>query len=128
MSRKKEATMPIARAGVGPTRIAVIGNYIPRRCGIATFTADLAESLAAEAPDSEVWAVAVNDTPDGYHYPGRVHFEISEQSRGDYRVAAEFLNISPNPPFSLPNPVPPAQKGFSRPRGSLTTTSSGRER
>jgi glycosyltransferase involved in cell wall biosynthesis len=77
-----------------PTRIAVIGNYPPRRCGIATFTADLAESLAAEAPDSQVWSVAMNDTPRGYPYPSRVHFELNENSRRDYRLAAEFLNIN----------------------------------
>ncbi|HZK49483.1 MAG TPA: glycosyltransferase family 4 protein [Thermoleophilia bacterium] len=71
----------------------MIGNYIPRRCGIATFTTDLAESLAAEAPESEVWAAAMNDTPEGYPYPSRVHFEMSESSRGDYLKAAEFLNI-----------------------------------
>ncbi|HZK48637.1 MAG TPA: glycosyl transferase family 1, partial [Thermoleophilia bacterium] len=72
----------------------MIGNYVPRRCGIATFTTDLTESLGAEAPESEVWAAAMNDTPDGYSYPSRVHFEMSEPSRGDYLKAAEFLNIS----------------------------------
>jgi glycosyltransferase involved in cell wall biosynthesis len=77
-----------------PTRIAVIGNYVPRRCGIATFTTDLAESLATEAPDTEVWSTAMNDTPKGYAYPSRVHFEIDEQDRRGYRLAAEFLNIN----------------------------------
>ena len=75
-------------------RIAVIGNYLPRRCGIATFTTDLAESLAAEAPESDVWAVATNDVPEGYLYPSRVRFEVNEQNRPDYRLAAEFLNIN----------------------------------
>ena len=86
--------MPDRHLHSRPTRIAVIGNYIPRLCGIATFTADLAESLAAAAPESEVWAAAMNDTPAGYPYPSRVHFEMNEQSRGDYRLAAEFLNIN----------------------------------
>jgi glycosyltransferase involved in cell wall biosynthesis len=75
-----------------PDRLAVIGNYVPRRCGIATFTTDLAESLATAAPHSDVWTVAMNDRPEGYAYPGRVHFEIGEQEPGDYRLAAEFLN------------------------------------
>jgi glycosyltransferase involved in cell wall biosynthesis len=86
--------MPDQRFHSRPSRIAVIGNYVPRRCGIATFTADLAESLATEARDSEVWAAAMNDTPQGYPYPSRVHFEMNEQSRRDYRLAAEFLNIN----------------------------------
>jgi glycosyltransferase involved in cell wall biosynthesis len=86
--------MPDQHLRSRPARIAMIGNYTPRRCGIATFTADLAESLAAEAPESEVWAAAMNDTPEGYPYPTRVHFEMNEQSRGDYRLAAEFLNIN----------------------------------
>ena len=86
--------MPDQGPNSRPTRIAVIGNYVPRRCGIATFTADLAESLAIEAPDSEVWAAAMNDTPQGYPYPSRVHYEVHEQSRRDYRLAAEFLNIN----------------------------------
>ena len=72
----------------------MIGNYLPRRCGVATFTTDLAESLAAEAPESDVWAVAMNDLPDGYPYPSRVHFEVSEERRGDYQLAAEFLNMN----------------------------------
>ncbi len=75
-----------------PDRLAVIGNYVPRRCGIATFTTDLAESLATAAPHSDVWTVAMNDRPEGYAYPARVHFEIGEQQPGDYRLAAEFLN------------------------------------
>ena len=86
--------MPNQQQSSHPARIAVIGNYIPRRCGIATFTTDLAESLAAEAPGSEVWAAAMNDVPEGYPYPSRVHFEMNEQNRGDYRLAAEFLNIN----------------------------------
>ena len=95
VGKKRKVTMSSgARADSRPARIAVIGNYIPRRCGIATFTADLAESLAAEAPESEVWAAAMNDMPEGYPYPSRVHFEMNEQSRGDYRLAAEFLNIN----------------------------------
>jgi glycosyltransferase involved in cell wall biosynthesis len=94
MITERKATMPDQRLHSRPTRIAVIGNYTPRRCGIATFTADLAESLAAEAPDSEVWATAMNDVPEGYPYPSRVHFEVNEQSRGEYRLAAEFLNIN----------------------------------
>ena len=49
--------------------VAVIGNYLPRQCGIATFTTDLVEGISAEAPDIQCWAVAMNDKPEGYPYP-----------------------------------------------------------
>jgi hypothetical protein len=100
--RKRKAIVPDQQLHSRVTRVAVIGNYIPRRCGIATFATDLAESLAAEAPESEVWAAAMNDTPDGYPYPSRVHFEMSEQSRGDYRLAAEFPGLPGTPLARFP--------------------------
>jgi glycosyltransferase involved in cell wall biosynthesis len=74
--------------------VAVIGNYLPRQCGIATFTTDLVEALSAEAPDINCWAVAINDKPEGYGYPEKVRFEITQNKLADYSVASEFLNIS----------------------------------
>ena len=74
--------------------IAVIGNYLPRRCGIATFTTDLVESLAVEAAGIRCWAVAMNDRPAGYPYPNRVRFEIDQNKLTDYSIAAEFLAIN----------------------------------
>lgn len=84
--------MPDQRLDHRHARLAVIGNHVPRRCGIATFTTDLAESLATAAPQSEVWVVAMNDRTEGYPYPDRVHFEIGERRQDDYLLAAEFLN------------------------------------
>jgi glycosyltransferase involved in cell wall biosynthesis len=78
--------------GIGS--VAVIGSYLPRQCGIATFTADLVEALSTEAPDINCWAVAVNDKPEGYAYPEKVRFEINQNRLADYSVASEFLNIS----------------------------------
>jgi glycosyltransferase involved in cell wall biosynthesis len=75
-------------------RVAVIGNYLPRRCGIATFTTDLCENLAAEYPDLTVFALPVNDTKEGYAYPTPVRFEIAEQDLASYRRAADFLNLN----------------------------------
>jgi glycosyltransferase involved in cell wall biosynthesis len=74
--------------------IAVIGNYLPRQCGIATFTTDLVEGLSAEAPDIHCWAAAMNDKPEGYPYPKKVRFEINQNRLTDYSVASQFLNIS----------------------------------
>jgi glycosyltransferase involved in cell wall biosynthesis len=78
----------------GIDSVAVIGNYLPRQCGIATFTTDLVEALSEEAPDINCWAVAMNDKPEGYAYPEKVRFEINQNKLTDYSVASEFLNIS----------------------------------
>ncbi len=74
-------------------KIAFIGNYIPRRCGIATFTADLCESFAREVLDTNCVAAAINDTPEGYSYPDRVRFEVAQNDADQYRQLAEFLNM-----------------------------------
>lgn len=77
-----------------PARIAVIGNYLPRRCGIATFTTHLCEAIVDQAGDEACFAVPVNDRPGGYAYPDRVRFEIAERDLKSYQRAADFLNIS----------------------------------
>jgi len=73
--------------------ISLIGNYLPRRCGIATFTSDLADALATAAPNVGVHTVAMNDRPEGYRYPSRVWFEINQNRMGEYKVASDFLNL-----------------------------------
>ena len=78
----------------GINSVAVIGNYLPRQCGIATFTTDLVEGLSAEAPEVNCWATAMNDKPEGYSYPEKVHFEINQNNLQDYSVASQFLNIN----------------------------------
>ena len=74
--------------------IAFLGDYVPRRCGIATFTADICEAVAAEFPQTQCIVGSVNDRPEGYDYPERVRFELDEQELDSYRRAAEFLNIN----------------------------------
>src|SRR5258707_9500248 len=74
--------------------IAFLGDYIPRRCGIATFTADICVAVAAAFPATQCIVGSVNDRPEGYEYPERVRFELDEQELDSYRRAAEFLNIN----------------------------------
>jgi len=76
------------------SRIAFIGNYLPRQCGIATFTTDLCEAIAAEHSDTTCIAVPVNDIEGGYAYPPRVRFELTEKDLESYRRAADCLNIN----------------------------------
>jgi glycosyltransferase involved in cell wall biosynthesis len=75
-------------------KIAFLGDYLPRKCGIATFTSDVLSALAGKHPQSECFAVPVNDNADGYEYPKEVRFEIEEQDLPSYLRAADFLNIS----------------------------------
>ena len=77
-----------------PGTIAIVGDYVPRRCGIATFTADLLRSVAAEAPGSNCFAVVMTDTPEGYRYPEEVRFEVRDRRVADYQLAADFLNVN----------------------------------
>lgn len=75
-------------------RIAFLGDYLPRKCGIATFTSDLLTAVATEYPRAQCFAVPVNDIAGGYEYPEVVRFEIEEQDLTSYQRAADFLNIS----------------------------------
>jgi glycosyltransferase involved in cell wall biosynthesis len=76
------------------SRIAFIGNYLPRQCGIATFTTDLCEAIATEHRETTCIALPVNNIEDGYPYPPRVRFELTEKDMESYRRAADFLNIN----------------------------------
>ena len=73
-------------------RIVLIGSYVPRRCGIATFTTGLAEALAGAAPRDRVMVVAMNDRPARYDYPPRVVLEIDADRRDEYLLAANVIN------------------------------------
>ncbi|MGB2984606.1 MAG: glycosyltransferase family 4 protein [Phycisphaerae bacterium] len=81
-------------------RIAMIGSYVPRRCGIATFTRDLATAIArtghgqALSGGNCVQIVAMNDRYGEYTYSSEVTVEIGQHRREDYRNAAEILNTS----------------------------------
>jgi glycosyltransferase involved in cell wall biosynthesis len=75
-------------------RVAFLGDYMPRQCGIATFTTDICEAVASEFPHCDCLVGAVNDRPEGYEYPERIRFEIDEKELDSYRRAADFLNIN----------------------------------
>jgi glycosyltransferase involved in cell wall biosynthesis len=75
-------------------KIAFVGDHLPRKCGIATFTTDLLAAVQTAHPQSQCVAVSVNDIKGGYEYPEVVRFEIEEQDLSSYLRAADFLNIS----------------------------------
>ena len=73
--------------------IALIGSYLPRQCGIATFTADLATAILDNDPDIDCTIVAMNDRRTGYQYSNAVKIQIGQDNLDDYRLAADFLNL-----------------------------------
>jgi glycosyltransferase involved in cell wall biosynthesis len=73
-------------------RLAFIGNSLPRRCGIATFTTHLQQAVAASRPDLDTSIVAMTDEGQTYDYPPVVCFQIQDQNIEDYARAATFLN------------------------------------
>jgi len=77
-----------------PSRIAVIGNYLPRQCGIATFTTDLCSAISSEYGAARLLALPVNDTEQGYDYPPRVRWSLAQDNLRSYQEAAEFLNFN----------------------------------
>ena len=86
----KESTLSL------PTRIAFVGNYLPRECGIATFTTDLCSALAVEYGSARLFAIPVNDPESSYEYPEQVRLEITQDDLASYERAADFLNFNGN--------------------------------
>ncbi|HTB96921.1 MAG TPA: glycosyltransferase family 4 protein [Terracidiphilus sp.] len=79
-----------------PTRIAFVGNYLPRECGIATFTTDLCTALEAEYGHDRLFAIPVNDPNSKYDYPVQVRLELEQEELASYARAADFLNFNGN--------------------------------
>jgi glycosyltransferase involved in cell wall biosynthesis len=77
-----------------PSRIAVVGNYLPRQCGIATFTTDLCDAISTECGIARLYAVPVSDTESGYPYPERVRLALAQDDLSSYEQAADFLNFT----------------------------------
>jgi len=75
-------------------RVALIGNHLPRRCGIATFTHDLHRAIATARPDLETCVVAMNDPGCIYDYPAAVRFQMPDEMLDSYAEAADFLNAA----------------------------------
>jgi glycosyltransferase involved in cell wall biosynthesis len=82
--------------------ISFVSSYVPRRCGIATFTNDLANSIRELNPDEYLVNIsALNDTPEGYKYSSEVNFEIKDKNINDFKEAANYLNLSDTDVISI---------------------------
>ncbi|MGB7278127.1 MAG: glycosyl transferase family 1, partial [Pseudolabrys sp.] len=73
-------------------RIAFIGNHLPRRCGIATFTNDLHRAVSLARTDLDTGVVAMTDPGSAYDYPRAVRLAIQDENINEYVDGAAFLN------------------------------------
>ena len=74
-------------------RVALVGTYPPRQCGIATFTADLFEQVHRFHPEISFDVIALEDRPGSHEYPEDVQV-LDAESPAAYRRAAEAINAS----------------------------------
>jgi glycosyltransferase involved in cell wall biosynthesis len=74
-------------------QVAVLGNYLPRQCGIATFTTDLTDAISVAFPEVGCEVLAMNDPGMHHAYGGRVCFQVAEGDLASYLRAADFLNL-----------------------------------
>ncbi len=79
-------------------KLAYIGTYPPRVCGIGTFTMNLYESMVTNTDSSEDpvdgFIVAINDNEQSYNYPEEVKLIIRQEYQRDYLEAAKYINLS----------------------------------
>lgn len=81
-------------------KIAFVGDYLPRKCGIATFTSDLLGAVAAEHPGTDCFAVSVNDVKGAYEYNGAVRCEVEEQESPSYPCNTSLAFVA-GPPAAM---------------------------
>jgi len=95
------------------SRLAFIGNSLPRRCGIATFTTNLQQAISTSGADVETAIVAMTDHGHAYDYPSVVRLQVNDDRIKDYAHAADVLNagqfeavpFSMNSAFSVVKPA-----------------------
>ena len=81
---------PIPQLG----KIAFVANYVPRKCGLATFTHDIRCAVADQYPEVDNFVAAINDGKEQYAYPEEVRYEIAEQDKDAYRRMADYLHAT----------------------------------
>lgn len=74
--------------------VVLVGNFLPRKCGIATYTTDTWAALSKHCPDLTVDVWAMDDRPEGYNYPPAVTGSIPQNDRGAYLAAAREIEAS----------------------------------
>ncbi|RYC53478.1 glycosyltransferase family 4 protein [Flagellimonas olearia] len=76
-------------------KLAYIGTYPPRECGIGTFTQNLAHSMLENGKGvKEIMVIAMNDHNQDYPYPPEVKLSINQEQQTDYLEAVNYINLS----------------------------------
>ncbi len=88
----RRTAMPVLQAPTTLHRVAMLGNHLPRQCGIATFTTDLSTAIRTAYPTLDCMILAMNDAVGRHAYPAEVRFEINAPEVAGYQKAAEFIN------------------------------------
>ncbi len=74
--------------------IALIGNFLPRKCGLATYTTDSFTALKGRFPNLKIDVYAMDDHPGRYDYPPEVTLSIPDHDRLAYINAARTITSS----------------------------------
>jgi hypothetical protein len=90
--RAVDALLGMTTRGRKVLDVALIGNSLPRLCGISTFTTDLQESLSRSPRIGKTSIVAMTDRGQHYDYPPSVEFSIRDAEPRAYAAAARYLN------------------------------------
>lgn len=77
-----------------PTRIALIGNALPRLCGLATFTSHVHGALADRFPQLTIDHYAMVDPGRSYRFPPSVTGTIAQEDPASYHAAAHAIEAS----------------------------------
>ncbi len=77
-------------------RVIYVSSYIPRKCGIATFTKDLTNAVNVINPYGLAEILAVTDPAggNGYEYPWEVKYRIHQEDEKEFIAAADYINSS----------------------------------
>jgi glycosyltransferase involved in cell wall biosynthesis len=71
-----------------------ISSYVPRKCGIATYTKDLTEAINLINPYSKAEILALIRPEDKIDFPPEVKFKINQYKIDSYIKAADHINKS----------------------------------
>jgi glycosyltransferase involved in cell wall biosynthesis len=77
-----------------PYRIALLGNFLPRLCGLATYTTHVYDAVRRCMPNAIVDVYAMIDPGGSYAFPAAVTGIIAQEDREAYRIAARRIEAS----------------------------------
>ncbi|OQA04684.1 MAG: GDP-mannose-dependent alpha-(1-6)-phosphatidylinositol monomannoside mannosyltransferase [bacterium ADurb.Bin400] len=74
--------------------IAHFTSYLPKACGIATYSVALKKTIKDRLPDLKDFVIAIDDQKDAYRYSTSVKYNFHDRDIDGYKKAAEVINQS----------------------------------